>query len=125
VDAIIGTHPHYVQALDFDPEAGTFVAYSLGDLLSDGENAGTEYGIVLDLEITKDHLTGQTRITNYSYTPIFTVTEKGRTPKVVRIHEAMEAYDELFLERIHDATYQSMAYALTRIEDRVQADEEE
>jgi hypothetical protein len=36
----------------------------------------------------------------------------------------MEAYDELFLERIHDATYQSMAYALTRIEDRVQADEE-
>ena len=122
-DAIIGTHPHYVQQMSLDEDTGRFVAYSLGDFFGDAARAGSEYSVLLDLEITQER-SGRTKITGYSYTPIFTVTEKGRTPKVVRIHEAMEAYDELFLERIHDATYQSMAYALTRIEDRVQADEE-
>ena len=49
VDAIIGTHPHYVQQMDYDPETGYFVAYSLGDLLSDGKSSGTEYSVILKL----------------------------------------------------------------------------
>lgn len=118
-DAIIGTHSHYVQQMTLDPETGNFVAYSLGDFFGDAARAGSEYSVILDLEITKDHKSGQTRITNFTYTPIFTVIEKGKPARVVRIRETMEAYDNLFLERIDGATYEAMAYALERIEARI------
>ena len=117
VDAIIGTHPHYVQKMTYDPQTGYFVAYSLGDFISDGTRAGTEYSVVLKLEITKSG--NSTKITGYSYTPIFSVAEKGKTLRSVRILETMEAYDSNYIKRINESTYSSMAYALTRIEARV------
>ena len=122
VDAVIGTHPHYVQALEFDEEAGTFVAYSLGDLLSDGETAGTEYGIILDLEITKDGLTGATRITGYTYTPIFNVRRESRQLQLMELHEAIRAYENGHLDRPSQEMYEDMLYALTRVEARVQGE---
>ena len=70
VDVIIGTHPHTVQAIEYDELAGTLVAYSLGDFFGDASRGGTNYSIILDLEITKDSSTGTTKVTNYSYTPI-------------------------------------------------------
>ena len=117
VDAIIGTHPHYVQQMDYDPETGSFVAYSLGDLLSDGDRSGTEYSVILNLEITKRG--GSTKITGYSYTPIFTVAERGKQLRCVRIAQAMEAYDGNHIDRVSEKTYQAMAYALQRIQARV------
>ena len=118
-DAIIGTHSHYVQQMKLDRETGSFVAYSLGDFFGDASRAGSEYSVVLDLEITKNHETGETKITDFSYTPIFTVTPKGQPARVVRIYEAMGAYEDLYLERVDAATYEAMAYALTRIEARI------
>lgn len=121
VDAIIGTHPHYVQAIEYDETAGTFLCYSLGDFISDATRAGTEYSIILDLEITKDNDTGKTRITGYSYTPIYTVAEND-TLKVVRLDEAVKAYEENNIDAVNDGTYSSMTYAQTRVEERVSPD---
>ena len=120
VDAIIGTHPHYVQQMTYDPETGNFVAYSLGDLLSDGTRAGTEYSVILNLEITKSGDT--TKITGYSYTPIFTVAERGATLRSVRIAETMNAYDSNYIKRITESTYNAMIYALTRIDARIKGE---
>lgn len=117
VDAIIGTHPHYVHQMTYDPETGFFVAYSLGDFISDGTRAGTEYSVVLKLEITKGR--NKTKITGYSYTPIFTVAERGKLIRSVRIAETMVAYDSNYIKRINTATYDAMVYALERIEARV------
>jgi len=119
VDAVIGTHSHYVQQMTLDPETGTFVAYSLGDFFSDAQQPGSEYSVILDLEITRDNTTGETSITNYSYTPIFSVVEEGKDAKVLRIHQAMRAYEAAYLERVTQKTYEAMAYALQRIEARV------
>ena len=119
VDAIIGTHSHYVQKMTFDPEKGQFVAYSLGDFFSDASRAGSEYSVVLDLEITKDNRTGKAKITNYSYVPIFTVHEEGSPLRVVRIAEAMAAFESGYYQSVSQETYNKMAYALTRIADRV------
>ena len=121
VDAIIGTHPHYVQRMEYDEEAGTFVAYSLGDFISDAQRAGTEYSVVLKLQITKDHATGQTRITGYDYTPIFTVAAEDGTVRVVRLKEAIAAYENRYIDRVSDKTYSDMVYALSRVEARVNA----
>lgn len=119
VDAIIGTHSHYVQKMTLDPETGMFVAYSLGDFFGDASRSGSEYSVILDLEITKDNLTGETKITNYTYTPTFTVAEKDRPLRVVRIQEAIAAYEGGYMEAVTEQTYAAMQYALTRIEARV------
>ena len=119
VDAIIGTHPHYVQALEFDEDNGTFVAYSLGDLLSDGVTAGTEYSIILDLEITKDHISGETKITGYTYTPIFNVRWPDRQLQVMPLEEAIRMYEGGYLMRPSREIYEDMLYAQTRVEERV------
>jgi len=120
VDAIIGTHPHYVQQMTYDPETGHFVAYSLGDLISDGTRSGTEYSVILKLEITKS--AEGTKITGYSYTPIFTVAERGRTLRSVRIAETMAAFESSYIERVRQSTYDAMTYALTRIEARIKGE---
>lgn len=119
VDAIIGTHPHYVQKIDFNRDNGTLVAYSLGDFFGDVPESGTEYSIILDMEITKNNETGETAITDYSYTPIFTVSESNRPLRVLRIREAIAAYETGYMEAVSQETYEAMKYALTRIEQRV------
>ena len=119
VDAIIGTHPHYVQKMVFDQENGTFVAYSLGDLISDGERSGTQYSVLLDLEVTKNLRNGKTKITNFTYTPIYTVAEPDSPIRVVRINEAIQGYESYFIGRVNEQTYGDMLYALDRIKARV------
>ncbi len=122
VDAIIGSHSHYVHRVDFDQEQGTLVAYSLGDFAGDATRAGTEYSIILDLEITKNNATGETSITGFRYTPVFTVTEENKPIQIVRIQEAMAAYEAGFMEAVSKETYDKMAYALERIDARVKGE---
>lgn len=119
VDAIIGTHSHYVQKMTFDPDSGQFVAYSLGDFFSSASRAGSEYSVILDLEITKDNTTGKAKITGYSYTPIFTVHEPEQPLRVVRIPQAIEAYKNNHLQKVSTETYDKMVYAMERIEARI------
>lgn len=121
VDAIIGTHSHYVQKMVYDESAGTFVAYSLGDFLGDADRPGSEYSVILDLEITKNHSTGDTRITGYSYTPIFTDSGEDRV-RLLRIESAMAAYEGGYLDKVSDDTYAAMQYALKRIEARIKGE---
>lgn len=122
VDAIIGTHSHYVQKIELDETAGTLTAYSLGDFVGDASRSGTEYSVVLELEIRKDSITGETRVAGYSYTPIFTVAEEGKPLRVLRIQEAISAYESGYLDRVSQKTYEAMKYALTRIEARINAE---
>ena len=120
-DAVIGTHSHYVQQMEL--KDGKFVAYSLGDFVSDAQRAGSEYSVVLDLEITKDKKSGKTQISNFSYTPIFSVVEEEKPTRVVRIKEAMLAFDGGYLDKVTRATYDKMVYALERIEKRINPEE--
>lgn len=122
VDVILGTHPHTVQAIEYDALAGTLVAYSLGDFFGDASRGGTNYSIILDLEITKDSSTGTTKVTNYSYTPIYTVSEAESADgyrRVVRIDKTVEAWEENYLDKVSQSAKESMVYALDRIEARI------
>lgn len=119
VDAIIGTHPHYVQSVTFDPENGQLIAYSLGDFIGDADRSGSEYSIILNLEITRNNVTGQTSITGYDYTPVFTVAEEGQPLRVLRIREAIAAYEAGYMDTVSQSTYEAMVYALKRVEQRV------
>ena len=128
VDVILGTHPHTVQAIEYDELAGTLVAYSLGDFFGDASRGGTNYSIILDLEITKDFSTGTTKVTNYSYTPIYTVSEVETADgyrRVVRIDKTVEAWEENYLDKVSQSAKESMVYALERIEARINPPVEE
>ena len=122
VDAILGSHSHRLQKMGFDEKLGIFVAYSLGDLFGDASMPAAAYSIILDLEITKDNQTGKTAITGYDYTPIYTIRdpESGLPVKVLRIRQAIIAYEQYFVGRVDETTYTGMKTALTRIEERIQ-----
>lgn len=122
VDVIIGSHPHRLHKIEFDQAAGTLVAYSLGDFFGDSSAGGSNYSIILDIEITKDNHSGITRVTDYSYTPIYTLKESDCADgdrRVVRIYQAMQAYDGNFVDSITKSCYEDMGYSLSRIAERI------
>ncbi len=118
VDAIVGTHSHFVQQMEFDPEKGTFVAYSLGDFLSDGEKSGSQYSVILELEVTRNHRTGNTKLTGYHYTPIYSA-QIGESLRVLRLEEAIAAYEDSFIGSVSASIYEDMKYAMTRVHERI------
>ena len=126
VDAIIGNHSHYVQEVEYDAEKGTLVAYSLGDLLGDAKKHNTNASTILQLQITKDATTGKTTISSYDHTPIYiatTQTDGVPRTKVLRIRDAMAAYEANSIHKVSETTYNAMKTALNRIVARVKPEE--
>ncbi len=122
VDIILGTHSHMVHRIDFDDVGNTLVAYSLGDFFGDASKSGTNYSLILDIEITKDNESGTTEIDGYTVTPIYTLTEsetKDGSRRVVRIRETMDAYEVNFVDKVTSTAYASMENALSRIDARI------
>jgi poly-gamma-glutamate synthesis protein (capsule biosynthesis protein) len=122
VDAIVGTHSHYVQQVEYNENAGTVVAWSLGDFLGDGDRAGTEYSLVLELEITRNNQTGKAKITDMDYTPIYTVksdVEGDTTMKILRIPQAIAAYEADSIDKVSQEVYNAMKSALSKVEAKI------
>ena len=119
VDAIIGTHSHYLQEVDFDKENGTIVAYSLGDFWGDAERTASAYSAVIKLQIAKNDQTGQTRIAGFDYEPIYTFTqetESGITTQILRIKSAIEEYEANGIASVPQGVYNAMTNAVAKIE---------
>jgi len=121
VDIILGTHSHMVHEVVFDKEENTLVAYSLGDFFGDATKGGTMYSIILDIQITKDNDLGTTRIDGYTVTPIFILSEEQShgQRRVVRIDEAVAAYEVNFVDKVTEGALESMNHSLDRIKERV------
>lgn len=122
VDAIVGTHPHYVQQVVFDEAGGTVIAYSLGDFYGSGEKSGTYYSVLLNLEVTRDNRTGETKITACSHTPIYLLTpdRDGEPLRLMRMEAAIESYEGNHINKITAVAYENMVYALKRANSRVE-----
>ena len=125
VDIIIGTHPHLVQKIELNEKTGKLVAYSLGDFYGDATLGGSNYSIILDIEVTKDSDLKTTKVTDFSYIPIYTLKESEGDGyrRVVRIREAMSAYEGNYVDKVSKSCYDQMAYSLTRIEARIKGEE--
>ena len=121
VDVILGTHSHMVHEIDFNEEENTLIAYSLGDFFGDATKSGTAYSVILDIQITRDNEMGTTRIDGFTVTPIYTLSEAqgNGQRRVVRIDEAIAAYQVNFVDKVTAAAVESMEYSLERIEARL------
>lgn len=79
VDVILGSHSHIVgpmKMVDVETVEGErkecFVAYSLGNFISDmSDRNNAMESVILNLEFTKSGETGETTISNVSYTPLY------------------------------------------------------
>jgi poly-gamma-glutamate synthesis protein (capsule biosynthesis protein) len=126
VNAIVGTHSHYVQDVEFDPDNNTLVAYSLGDLVGNADKHNTNASTILQLQITKDHATGVTSITGYQHTPVYIATPEVdgvSAIQLLRIRDAIVAYEVNSILKVSDETYAAMKAALNRISARVDPEE--
>ena len=119
VDAIIGTHSHCLQQVEFDEEKGTLVAYSLGDFWGDAERSASTYSAVIKLQVAKNDQTGQTRIRGFEYEPIFTYTketESGISTQLLRINPAIEEFEANGISAVPEDVYKAMKSALSKAE---------
>lgn len=82
-DLILGTHPHVLQPAriyllpEEDSTPGTmegahFVSYSLGNFISDQNGLPRKAGIILNLHLTVDSITGKPSFEKAEYIPIWT-----------------------------------------------------
>ena len=122
VDAIVGTHPHYVQQVVYDEGKGTVVAYSLGDFYGTGDKNGTYYSVLLNLEVTRDNLTGETKITGCDHTPIYLLTPErdGEPMRLLRMEAAIASYEGAHVNSITAIAYENMIHARNRANSRVE-----
>lgn len=126
VDAIIGTHSHQVQSVVYDEEKHTLVAYSLGDFYGDATIPGSQYSILLKLQITKDLDTGYTAITGWEHIPLYTLSPQrdGEEMRVLQIQRALELYENNHISSVSQTAYENIKSALAQIEKRILPPEE-
>jgi poly-gamma-glutamate synthesis protein (capsule biosynthesis protein) len=73
-DIIVGGHPHVIQPFDFFQTRNTkldsgFVAYSLGNFISNQRWRYSDAGVIINLEISKNILTDSIYIKEVNYLP--------------------------------------------------------
>ena len=83
-DIIIGSHPHVIQPVDYFKAVNAnvdtgFVAYSLGNFISNQRWRYTDAGVILTIEISKNVITDSVYLNNVNCLP--TWVYKGNTAK--------------------------------------------
>lgn len=112
VDVILGSHSHVVGPMEMREVETTdgekkqcFVAYSLGNFISDMSKDYTMESVILNLEFTKSGETGKTSITDASYTPLY-ILDRGEDAEkrfeVLPIRNAIKS--DMFQEYEEDMT---------------------
>lgn len=96
-DVVLGGHSHVPQPMELrelpDGRQG-FVCYSLGNFISSQTKPNTDATAVLTLTLTRDNVTGETQVTDYSYTPMYMLHRpEGTSPRfeLVDVHAALDS----------------------------------
>ena len=83
VDIILGSHPHIIQPSGFLEVDGnqSYIIYSMGNFVSNQrletvDNELTEDGVIVNLDIEKDHETSETTVENVDYVPTWVYRDK-------------------------------------------------
>lgn len=108
-DIVIGGHPHVLQPVDFRKGQNSkmdsvFVAYSMGNFLSNQRKRYQDAGIILNIEIEKNIFSDSVYIKSVSYVPTWVFagnTEKGKEFIIIPSQRAINGeYDFLTKENL-------------------------
>ncbi len=126
VDVIIGSHSHRLEKIERRiievenrPNRECIIAYGLGDFCTTvpGE---TNTSIILNLEFTKDHDTGEHSISGLNYVPVSTVDNGTKYPtryEVVPTQDAIRLYENNYYLRIDDNAYSTIVEDVADLEE--------
>lgn len=72
-DIILGSHPHVLQPLEIMHINGKekLVIYSMGNSMGDQNGLERNIGVIVSLQFTKKHKTGETYLSSYNYIPTY------------------------------------------------------
>lgn len=122
-DLVLGGHPHVLEPYETITTTGWdgrerqgFVCYSLGNFISNQLELETKTTVVLDLELTRDNVSGETAVTDVCYTPYYMLHEDkrpaGQRRHLLNIHRAMAEYESGDTSRISASAYRQLQDAL-------------
>lgn len=117
VDVILGSHPHVpgiIEQRHLKLKDGSrndaVIAYSLGDFGGAKEDS-CSVSVMLNLEITRNHATGETKITKVSYLPVAAADlgeEETDRYAILNVENALEQYENNYFDRVSSSVYQSL-----------------
>jgi poly-gamma-glutamate synthesis protein (capsule biosynthesis protein) len=101
-DIIIGGHPHVIEPFDFFKTNNTkldtgFIAYSMGNFISNQRWRYSDAGVILNIQISKNIFTDSVYINDVSYLPTWVFkgsTEKGR--EYIILPSTIEENDSIY-----------------------------
>jgi poly-gamma-glutamate synthesis protein (capsule biosynthesis protein) len=123
VRVILGTHPNNVGKIELRKlttedgvEKQGYVAYSLGNFFTANQKQHANESIIVNFEIKKNGLTGETTIENFTYTPIFINQDLEKaTYEILPVRSAINS--SLFEEKKEELTD-----CLARLRQQTQSD---
>jgi poly-gamma-glutamate capsule biosynthesis protein CapA/YwtB (metallophosphatase superfamily) len=97
-DIIIGGHPHVIQPFDYFKTCGSkldsgFIAYSMGNFISNQRWRYSDAGVILNIEISKNIFTDSVYLSEISYLPTWVFrgnTDKGREYIILPSHSSKD-----------------------------------
>lgn len=119
-DLVLGGHPHVLEPYEFlTTEAGNsgFVCYSLGNFISSQLYEYTDTTVLLNLELKKDLVTGETTVEGVSYVPFFMLNKgekiNGERMVLLDVYASMAEYEAGDKSTVTDAVYAKLQKALS------------
>ncbi|MBS6532098.1 MAG: CapA family protein [Oscillospiraceae bacterium] len=122
-DLVLGGHPHVLQPYETltvqgwdGQERQGFVCYSLGNFISNQQELETRTTVVLELELTRDPVNGETKVTDVCYTPYYMLHRDDRPAGerrwLVEIHGALAAWEAGDKGVVDQRSYEQLRAAL-------------
>ena len=125
VDIILGSHPHVLQPMEKQTitlEDGStkdcFVIYSLGNFMSGQTKENTRNSVILNIDITKNGETGETKLNKVEYIPIYmykSSTKVNQKYKILDIEKALADFESDKDKTIGQTTYMILKNELNKI----------
>ena len=129
-DLVLGGHPHVLQPYETISVTGWdgqeregFVCYSLGNFISNQYEPfpSVQTTAILELELTKDPDTGETKVTGVGYVPYYMI-HRDRAPVgerryLLNIHQAMAEYEAGESALVDASGYEELKAALDHCHD--------
>lgn len=94
-DIVIGSHPHVIQRMEKNDEG--FIAYSLGNFVSNQRKQFTDGGTILHLELSKTNDQTWLSDANYQLTWVYTPLENGRKEFYILPAAEYEPREDFFM----------------------------
>ena len=124
-DFILGTHPASIQPMEIRQNSegkNVFIAYSTGNYISASEYTNSNIEMILDIQITKNPKTQETKLSKVTYTPIY-LLDRGKKAeqryKLVDVKQEIQTYESGYTNNITDKEYEQLLKALINIDNLI------